>query len=513
MTVPTGELAAASLRFLAMRGTLTFSVLIFALGLLPGTAKAQGLVGGVASDNIEHLSLFPLDGRANGGKLLGKTLYVTTGKTLQILDVSAPEAPKLLGQLDFELVDGGSYATGYQEDVDTNGKVLIRSEGGEMAVVDVRDPTKPAILGTVTGADDHTMSCVLDCTWVYGSEGTIVDIRDPTKPVVVDSTWSGATETGTTGHDVTEFAPGLVLTASNPMYVLDARSDAANPNVLAAAEAPGFVHGTLWPNQGEGEIMLAGGEALGPSPSCQDSPSSTFHTWDARNWRETKTFTKLDEYRLTPTEQEGATASVWCTHWFDHHRQFGRGGLVTIAWYEQGVRLLKVGGDGKIEQTGYFLPHGGSVWDVRWIDDRIIYSFDHHRGIDILKYTGDIPDPGGQLPGSKPPASSPPPSSNGEPLGNGGSGQAAPAFRDMVKLPKRCGARRSLTIRVKRSADPVTSLTVRAGKKLMRRARGKALKRPVRVKKLPRKAFTLRVDVTTRSGAKASGKRRYAGCR
>ncbi len=483
------------------------------LGLLPAAAVAQGPVGGISSENLEHVSLVPLDGRANGGKLLGKTLYVTTGKTLEILDVSKPEAPVSLGKLDFELVDGGSYTTGYQEDVDTNGKVLIRSESGEMQVVDVRDPTKPTILSTVEGADDHTMSCVLDCTYVYGSEGTIVDIRDPAKPVLTEARWTEAADVAD-GHDVTEVAPGLVLTATNPMVLLDARSNPANPTKLASADAPGFVHGTLWPLKGEGDIMLGGGEALGPSPACQDNPSSTFHTWDTRGWRETKTFKMLDEYRLTPA-QEGGTASVWCTHWFDHHPFFNTGGLVTIAWYEQGVRLLEVAGDGQIEQTGYFLPHAGSVWDVRWITERILYTFDHHRGIDILRYTGEIPDPGaGNLPGgggsqSKPPAAAPPaPGQPGQP--------ASPALRfsDLVKLPKGCGARRSLTLRVKQAGDdPVRSLIIRADRRLIRRADGAALRRPVRVRKLPRKAFTLRIRVTTRSGASVSGKRRYAGCR
>ena len=480
---------------------------LLAVALLPGSAHAQGLAGGLASDNLEHLSLVPLDGRANGAKLLGKTLYVTTGKTLEILDVSSPESPKPLGKIDFELVDGGYAATGYQEDVDTNGKLLIRSDGGEMQVVDVHDPTKPAVLSTLPGADDHTMSCVLDCTWVYGSEGTIVDLRNPAKPVLSSELWTGAAEV-TPGHDVTEVAPGLLLTATNPMVVLDARSNPASPTRLAATDAPGFVHGTAWPGQGEGDIALAGGEALGPSPVCQDDPSSTFHTWDTRGWRENKAFKLLDEYRLTPTEQEGATASVWCTHWFDHHRQFGRGGLVTIAWYEQGARLLEVAGDGQIEQTGYFLPHGGSVWDVRWIDDRILYTFDHHRGIDILRYTGEIPDPGGQLPGGQPPQSQPP-QSQSPPQAE----QPAPRFADMVKLPKRCGARRSLALRLKRpSGDPATSMAIRVGGKLVRRVRGAALGRPVRLRKLPRKPFTLRVQVTTRSGKTVTGKRRYGGC-
>ena len=498
------------------RGLCAFTAALALAATTTAPAAAQGPVGGISSSNIEHVTLVPLDGRANGGKLLGKYLYVTTGKALEILDVSEPTSPTRVGKLDFELLDVMYIATGYQEDVDTDGRFLIRSDSGQMQVIDVRDPTKPAVMGVVDGVDNHTMSCVLSCTWAYGSEGKIVDMRDPANPKDAGVTWDENLEL-TSSHDVTEVSPGIVVTATEPMYVLDVRADPKKPRVLAKFTPPGFVHGTTWPHLGMDDIALGGGEAVGPSPACESDPSSTFYTMDTRNWRETKTFKLLDEYALKVGD-EGATASVWCTHWFDHHPTFGTGGLVSIAWYEQGIRLLSVARDGQIAQTGYFIPHGGSIWDVRWITPDIMYTFDHHRGIDILRYTGEIP-PSNYTPPQQPPSGG---GSGGGAGAGGGSGSGsgpgqpgAPARKsvdDLVRWTsaKRCVTPRSLSVRARQGAG-VTEIVLKIGKRTVKKATGKALGRALKLKTLPKKRFSLRVEAVS-GGERAISVRAYRTC-
>ena len=75
-----------------LRGGLLSGILFVAIAAAV-PAQAQGPAGGLSSSNLEHIALFPLDGRANGAKRLGRYLYVTTGKTLEILDVSEPNEP------------------------------------------------------------------------------------------------------------------------------------------------------------------------------------------------------------------------------------------------------------------------------------------------------------------------------------------------------------------------------------------------------------------------------------
>jgi len=57
------------------------------------------------------------------------------------------------------------------------------------------------LAGTIPGADQHTWTCVLDCTYGYGSEGLIADLRDPAHPKLVGN-WIDQYTT-TQQHDVT----------------------------------------------------------------------------------------------------------------------------------------------------------------------------------------------------------------------------------------------------------------------------------------------------------------------
>lgn len=78
------------------------------------------------------------------------------------------------------------------------------------------------------------------------------------------------------------------------------------------------------------------------------------------------------------------------SHWFDEHPRFDDGGLLALAWYSDGTRLVRVSKTGEMKEIGYFVPHGGITTASYWINDRIIYSIDHNRGIHILRYTGDL---------------------------------------------------------------------------------------------------------------------------
>jgi hypothetical protein len=81
-------------------------------------------------------------------------------------------------------------------------------------------------------------------------------------------------------------------------------------------------------------------------------------------------------------------ANTGCGHWFDTHPEWRNGGLVAMAWYEHGVRLLSVDGDGKIEEAGYFVPVDGATSAAYWVTDEIVYATDYNgRGIDILRVT------------------------------------------------------------------------------------------------------------------------------
>jgi hypothetical protein len=240
-------------------------------------------------------------------------------------------------------------------------------------------------------------------------------LRDPVHPKLMDQRWDAGLEfvnpppfyTDTVAHDVTEIAPGRLLTASTPMYLLDVRKDVLHPRVLARSDgSPHSYGGTQWPGRGTDRFALSWSESLQP-PRCEvrdsqrgTSMDSAFKTWDASQWRETGLLFGRDEFYIengTQTNGEpvfsgGPPGFAGCSaSWFDAHPDFDGGGLVALAATSHGTKFLEIDSNGQIEVVGWFLPHFGNAVAAYWITGEIVYVTDGYRGIDILRFEGDIP--------------------------------------------------------------------------------------------------------------------------
>lgn len=352
-------------------------------------APAPG--SGIASDNVRWVDTVPLEiGAVTGARRVGKHLYIGGAKGFSIYDVSTPRKPSLLSTT----LTGLQFPT---EDVDTNGKILLLANDQPhtmlvgLQVWDVEDKSSPRRLGGIAGVRDHTFSCVLDCRWAYGSRGSIVDLRDPSDPKLVAS-WGASPLSD--GFDVTEVSPGLILTSTRTMRLLDARTNPAKPKTLALGYTSDnrLIHSNRWPRNGRDDFYLVQGET--PFSQTCDRDSGAFMTWDARKWKRTRTFTMLDEYRVSNgTYSDGNPPAnvLGCTAmWFEHHPNFHNGGLVVSGFFEHGTRFLQVDGKGRISEAGYFMPAAGNTLATYWITDRIVYALDVQRGIDILEFTGQL---------------------------------------------------------------------------------------------------------------------------
>ncbi|HVF20616.1 MAG TPA: hypothetical protein VNA14_10275 [Mycobacteriales bacterium] len=354
------------------------------------SATASGAVtppepgpGYIATDNVSWLGNIPINTDSAGARIVGKTLYITEDRGLTIYDISKPELPSLLS---FLPVPQMPYFT--EEDVDTNGKVLLIGGYGTLNVIDVRDPRKPKVTFQLAGADDHTISCVLDCTFAYGNSGLIVDLTDPEGPSIVGN-WATGTRAPDGGHDVTEVAPGLIVTSSSPVLYLDARKNPRKPKVLATGSLPDdrYMHGNLWPRGGKDRWIIAGSETGG---NCTPEAGGLM-TFDTRGWEKTRKFRLADDFHLgtgLPTDGD-SVYDQFCAHWFTTHPKWKDGGLLAMGWYEHGTRFFDIAKkDGSITEIGWFLPVGGSTSAAYWVNDKVLYAVDYQRGIDILKFSG-----------------------------------------------------------------------------------------------------------------------------
>ncbi|MGH2748630.1 MAG: LVIVD repeat-containing protein, partial [Actinomycetota bacterium] len=353
-------------------------------------AGAGPTAGGFASDNVEYVGYVPFQvGTATGAKVVGKFLYVTSWREFSIYDVSDPTSPELLSTTPF----GFKFEN---EDVATNGKIMLFSETIPQQILhiwDVEDKTNPVEIATLgDGAGDHTTDCLLNCNFAYGSEGTVTDLRDPANPKLLGNFFDKRPGGVTDSHDVNEVAPGIVLTSSRPIVLLDARKDPVNPKVLAIGDderITGGVHSNQWPNRGRDDIVMFSSET-NATGRCTGN-NGAFMTWDGSNWRRTRSLQLLDVYQLSNgTYQDGAPPvnGLGCSaHWFEEHQTFKNGGLVAMGSYEHGTRFVDIARNGKIKEVGYFVPYGGSTSAAYWLDKRIVYAVDYSRGIDILRWT------------------------------------------------------------------------------------------------------------------------------
>ena len=378
------------------RAALGFCILMLTLSAVPAgagvTAAAGPGPGYFATDNVGWVRNIPLHPDSAGAAFHGSFMYITDSQKLTIYNISDPLNPVPTSVLPLPQTP---YAP--EEDVNTNGSLVIitsplgRGTSG-MYVIDVKDKANPQIIGTLAGVESHTTSCLLNCTWAYNSNGQIIDLRDPTKPTLAGN-WR-TTVAAPSAHDVTEISPGLVMTSSDPLYLLDARENPAKPTVITTAKPKTnrFVHSNVWPGGGTDKYLLVGGETGG---NCNTTTAGAFMTFSTPEYDETgkmvKGFQQLDEYRVgTGLYPDGKSPyDTFCAHWFTTHpKLYKDGGLLAMGWYEHGTRFLDVNKDtGKITEVGYFLPVGGSTSAAYWINDTVLYNVDYQRGIDIITFT------------------------------------------------------------------------------------------------------------------------------
>jgi hypothetical protein len=384
---------------------------------LPVAAQQSGEAwkrngAGWDSGTVKHLRT---DEREAGGAvdavLHGRTLFVTSWRTFSVYDVSDPLDPRHLWSRD-------PAPSLYNEQPQANGKILLVSRdaryapnagpftdgpgGGVLEIWDVRDRERPSQVGVYTSTQrDHLWACVLDCSYAYSASGTILDLADPTSPKVVGNWATHAPYRPLRFHHIAEVAPGIVLTGSLPMHVLDARTNPASPTPLASVEPettvpnagvmmaeslPGRV---AWPSALNGRVAMTTMETPFSGP-C-DEESGDFQTFLTPGWRDSGTFRPADSYDLRENGvyvdgRPPANALGCSAYGLDVHPRFSQnGGAVALTFFEHGVRVLDIDAQGRISERGGFLPLAGNAARPIWVTDDILYAIDLHRGIDILR--------------------------------------------------------------------------------------------------------------------------------
>ncbi len=412
-----------------------------------------------ASDNVRLVDTVPKPGAISGVfSPSAPYFYVSNIESIDVYDVSDPLHPRLTGVLPDLVFE--NEAMNYGERTLKSGKTirfvlvgvdLTQASPGdinhsnpsgknEVVLVDVTDPTNPYIRSRVPATTfTHTVACVQvrACTTAYtaGSKGTfsIIDLDDLDHLQEVDS------DGGTAG--VQPFAspaagPGGPLESGhkwnfdNAGYgihtggagaaIFDVSRPRAPKLVTTTGDAgvtPGWndfiLHNSEHPNarafQPHSSPSIAHGNVLLVTEEDYEqtdcAKAGSFETWHITALDGTGSAVKpLD--RINPVTEGGGGISppqyAFCSaHWFDYHPS----GIVALANYGGGLRLIDVRDPEHLKQFGYATWGASEVWDAYWAPKRdghgdangssnIVYTVDLVRGLDV--YAVDLPGKAGR---------------------------------------------------------------------------------------------------------------------
>ena len=372
-------------KLLGMGGRKTMvgglALCLFAALSAPHTFAASSGSGAADGDaDVSVVSVFAVGGAISGAVLDGDYLYVTTSTTLSIYDVSNPIAPVLLAAKP-------SPHFIYGELLSTQGEILLLNDGiggGTLDIWNVEDKTNPILAGSISGVNDEHVSCLIQCTWAYGSNGSIIDLRVPQEPDLRSESWKVVSGAGDGHvHRLDEYRPGFMATAprgGNPVF-LDVRRP-LKPKLVARARVPVlspnmFLY-TSWLTGGNDRFAMSSVE----NGQCNNEFQGALLTWDTKGWPKDRRFEVAGKYRYA-----GRTNDENClAYYFSVHPDFDDGGLVLLPNGLEGTRIIEVAKNGQMEEVDSFVLPTSDVWLAFWIDEEIFYALNSTGEVYILRY-------------------------------------------------------------------------------------------------------------------------------
>jgi hypothetical protein len=405
------------------------------------------------SGNVQHLANRPGTAGISGCFLKTAPLFVTSGvESVRVWNVKDATDPTQVGVLPNALFENEAMNCGERRTADGRRRFAligvdsvqasptdpqhVNVGGNELIVVDVTDPTAPAIVGRAPATTStHTVACVdaYDCSYAYSageSSGTfsIIDLRNIEKPKEVDSNPGKAGvqpfHSPTAGHKWNFDNAGIGTHTGwdgSSMWNVDRPR---HPRLLAttgkaggAGDADGangyndFIHHNSFrpnaknfrphskPSLANGNILLVTEEDY-EQTDC--ATAGSFQTWHVRSLDGGPGgIVPLDKVELADLGNFPSPRGAFCSaHWFD----FRPGGTVAIGFYGGGTQFIDVRDPQHLKSHGFALWGGSQVWDAMWVpvydrqgdqtgaSSNVVYSVDLVRGLDV--YSVDVPGDG-----------------------------------------------------------------------------------------------------------------------
>lgn len=343
----------------------------------------------VKSNNIRQIANLEL-GRVTELALQGRYTYAVGDKTVSIVDRSTL---KVVGELECPEGIGGTEVESLNK-----GFIAFDASGGcgipGVAIVDVRDPKHPRIVGGSDPVRSHTITAYPGKPIIYvspngccgdarGGIEEIIDARDP-KDVKILRFNSAGLGCHDVGFLITKKLKLAACAGGAETQLWDV-SDPLAPVTLSRIPTPQvfFNHSAMI--SPDGKLLVVGDEAHGVT-SCAGTPTGALWFYDISN----PAAPMLQGYYNI--DRGSAVSSFWATPeaWCSAHMYYFKPGtrLLTTAWYQGGLNVLDLKDPRSPQEVAYYQADGDfSPWAAYWDGNRIWTADEHaeNGGIEIFE--------------------------------------------------------------------------------------------------------------------------------
>lgn len=372
-----------------------------------GLAPARADAGAISkSDNISLIKQFPYTG---GSELDASGRYVYSGEIngdtdrnqdpekggLHIYDVGG-KTPKEVGFLhcpgndnDVAVVKPGLVVMGFHQNV------CASPPGHGLITVDVRNPKRPKILGSITipGASSHTLTPYPGTNYVYVNPGGlangasnehIVDVSNPKKPELVATFKSHPMGCHDLSFYISKDKKLGFCAGYGGVEIWDA-SDPLAPTVISRIVNPviQFVHFAI--ASSDGNLLAIDDEAFALH-ECRTGQSPTGSVWiyDVSN-----PATPLVQSRYAPPRGGGpgvGTYAGWVPSWCLSHGLDWQPGThnLAVTWFTGGVSVLDLSTPTTPSEIAHFQGENAMTYSALWHNGKL-FTNDYGRGLDVFR--------------------------------------------------------------------------------------------------------------------------------
>ena len=333
-----------------------------------------------------------LDGETNRGEL-------NKNGGLHIIDVSGKK-PKEVGFLhcpgndnDVEVVKPGLVVMGFHQNL------CVPQAGNGLMTIDVSNPRKPKILGSIMTGKNHTLKPIPGTNLVYTAGGgltphpnngpAIVDVSNPAKPKIVGTP---PKTLSTDCHDISflmtkekklGFCAGAIGTGEVQIWDM---TDPLAPTLISKIHNPAIQYSHYAVASSDGKYLAIDDEAFA-AQDCNTGQSPHGRVWiyDISNPQVPIPAGSM----AAPRGGDGTTNignyAGWVDSWCLSHGLDWLPGThyLGVTWFTGGWSVLSLDQTAVPQEVAYFQAEDSATYSVLWHNGRL-YTNDMHRGLDAF---------------------------------------------------------------------------------------------------------------------------------